>query len=175
MARIVLRKVIADVSREQKNIFNEKFMHVFDLADYDYDVWEQIYKDIQNGKCKDASYFKDYDADMKFVENAIGRDPYEYSWGRSEVSEMKRKYENVKQNYLSVVDTFNSFKIGDKQDDAIEKLIRALKNQKRDLYDEYTKEQILKQIEDFKGHVVIDGPSDLNIFFKDGKVVKKEF
>ena len=153
-----------------------KFRNIFSIASFDFHMWEKIYKDINKNKFKKESYFKDYDNQLKFIEDNIKKYPHGLSYSASEVDELKNDYERAKQNYIIDFTLFDTIKIGEKQETAVKKLSKALKDKnisKR--FDSMSENEILYEIEKFNGQVKVRGGTDLYINFKDGKVVSKEF
>ena len=156
--------------------FCDYYRNVFNVASLDFYTWEKIYKDINKNKFKKETYFKEYDKQLKFIEDNIKKYPYGLSYSASEVNDVKTDYERAKRNYIIDFTLFDSIKVGEIQEDAIKKLSKMLDNKdisKR--FDPMSENEILYEIEKFKGQVKVRGAVDLYINFKDGKVVSKEF
>ena len=144
---------------------------VADIATKEYNSWSRMIDAINNGKFKDESYFKDADKALKDAEAVIKKYPYGTSYSVSEFNLMKSDYEKAKEDYVIDARFANIVKKGEKQEQAIQKLVKASQNklfQKR--FDPVTEEEILYEIEKFKGTVKLRGANDLYVQFKNGKV-----
>ena len=160
--------------KEEIDRFYKSWSQISDIADYDYEATEVIYKNIQNNKYKGS--FKELDKKLKYLEDTIKKYPFGTSYSVSDFTKMKEQYEKRKSDFDIDDKCFNLVKIGDKQEDAIKKLVNGLNDKEiNKRFDKESEESILDQIERFKGTVVINGGTDLYIQFKDGKVVKKYF
>ena len=160
--------------KEEVRPFYDAWARIRDIAEYDYNATEKIYKDIQNGKFKDS--FKNLDKDMKLIENSVKKYPYGTSYSVKEMEELKSDYEKRKKEMNADNKAFNLVKIGDSQDSAINKIANGFKDSdiaKR--FDKETKESLQYQIDRFKGTVVLKGGTDLYIQFINEKVAKKYF
>lgn len=95
---------------------------------------------------------------------------------------LKKRYYLRAKNFQ---DVFNAIKVGQKQDDAIEALVKlGSKLKYYDLeqgrytikfFDDINKNDILSQIDHYKGFVKLNGAADFNIQFENGKVKKFYF
>lgn len=95
---------------------------------------------------------------------------------------LKERYFNAAKNFGEV---FACLKIGDKQDEAIAKLVKLgskLKFYDIDkgrytvsFFDNVNEKDILFQIDKYKGMVKLNGPVDFNILFDNGRVKKFYF
>lgn len=84
-------------------------------------------------------------------------------------------------NFFSALDeVFNYINIGDDQEKAIPQIVKLAKSIKGvsqygrsgTFYDAITEKDILKQIEDFKGVVRVNGSLDMYVQFRDGKILR---
>lgn len=156
--------------------FCSYFHNISSIANREYGMWSKIYDDINKNKFKKETYFKKFDEQLKFLEDNIKKYPYGLSYSESEVRAIKNEYEKAKYDRIIDFTLYDSIKIGEKQEDAIKKLSKALKDKnisKR--FDPMSENEILYEIEKFKGQVKVRGGTDLYVNFKDGKVVSKEF
>ena len=165
-----LTEIKADLlPKELEKDFYNNWNEVRGIADYS--DWLDIIDDINKGKCKDESYFKNTDKALKEIEPLIKKYPYGTSYSVSEFNSLKSDYEKAKEGFVIDAKFANIVKKGEKQDQAIKKLAKASQNklfQKR--FDPVTEEEILYEIEKFKGNVKLRGANDLYVQFKDGKV-----
>ena len=97
-------------------------------------------------------------------------------------NELKKRYFLRAKNFQEV---FNVIKVGQSQDDAIEALIKLGSKLKFydierakytvKFFDDINRNDILAQIDRYKGFVKLNGPADFNIQFENGKVKKFYF
>ena len=98
---------------------------------------------------------------------------------RRYLDEAKKVYDYYSFKNETVQDIMNTIKLGEPMKSAIKKLVRMTKTVKGiartfrrfQFFDEYTEEDILKQIEEFDGVVRLNGAWDLYVKFEDGKAV----
>lgn len=91
----------------------------------------------------------------------------------------KKVYRYYSEQNETVQDIVNTIKPGEPMKSAIKKLVRMTKTVKGiartfrrfQFFDEYTEEDILKQIEEFDGVVRLNGVIDTYVKFEDGKAV----
>lgn len=156
--------------------FYTAYNNVRGIANLEYDAWEKAYKDIERGKFKDSLYFKPIDKDLEFVKDLVEKYPYSTGYRTNDILNLSIEYEKAKDNLLIDKDTFNLVKVGDKQEDAIKKLVKGLQDKRiSKRYDPYTKDEILDEINKFNGTFKLRGANDIYIKFKNGKVVSVNF
>lgn len=156
--------------------FCSYFRNIYDIANKEYGMWSKIYSDINKNKFKKETYFKKFDDQLKFLEDNIKKYPYGLSYSESEVRAVKNEYEKAKKDYIIDFTLYDSIKIGENQEDAVKKMEKTLKDKNiMQRFDPMSEDEIIEEINRFKGQVKIRGGADLYIQFKDGKVVSKEF
>lgn len=139
---------------------------------------------------KIMGFFKKYDKPAADVEefalkDKAGKWKIESQDGLKAVERFKRLKERYFQRAKNFAEVFSCIKVGDKQDEAIAKLVKLGSKLKYydmeqgkytvNFFDNVNEKDILFQIDKYKGMVKLNGPVDFNIVFGNGKVKKFYF
>ena len=159
------------------------------LTDRTYGYVEELEDRIVDGKPLD-SVFRKFDPVAAAVFAYANKDKAgRYEIESKQALETLKKYTELKSRYQEKAKCFtaalNCVAKGDKQEDAVKKLVAATKKLKYfdikkgtytvNFFDQVTAKDILHQIDHFKGLVQIHGAMDLNVVFENGKVRKVYF
>lgn len=139
---------------------------------------------------KVMGYFKKYDKPCAEME-AFAKSDKAGRWKVESESALKSadRYRKLKERYFqkakNVAQVFSCIKQGDKQDEAIAKLVKLGSTLKYydieqgkftiPFFDSVSRNDILSQIDRYKGMVRLNGPMDFNILFQNGRVKKFYF
>lgn len=159
------------------------------LTDRTYGYVEELEDRIVDGKPLDP-VFRKFDPVAAAVFAYASKDKAgRYEIESKQALETLKKYTELKSRYQEKAKCFtaalNCVAKGDKQEDAVKKLVAATKKLKYfdikkgtytvNFFDSVTAKDILHQIDHFKGLVQIHGAMDLNVVFENGKVRKVYF
>ena len=169
--------------------FLKNLAKIESLTDTRYGYVDELEDKIVDGKPLDP-VFRKYDPVAAALFAYANKDKA----GRYEVESKQalatlKKYTEVKSRYQEKAKCYNAalncVSKGDKQEDAVKKLVAAAKKLKYfdiekgmytvDFFDRTTAKDILHQIDHYKGVVKLNGAMDLYVIFEKGKVKKVYF
>lgn len=179
---------LAEAVDAEYSKFLKNLSKVEELTDR-YGYIEELEEKIMDGKPLDP-FFRKYDPVVAAVFSYANNDKAgRYEAESKQALQAVKKYTELKSLYQEKAKCFNAVvgcvSKGDKQEDAVKKLVAAAKKLKFfdiekktytvDFFDKVTAKDILQQIERYKGLVKLNGAVPLNVAFENGKVKKVYF